>query len=60
MPMMQLFSSKQGISKSANELVEEYDWSSPFSGLRLNIAKYRICGLGAQKGVDMTACGVSC
>ena len=40
------------------ELVKTFTLFSSFLGLKLNISKCEICGLGPLKGVKMAVCGM--
>ena len=44
--------------ESIEELVKAFTLFSSFSGLKPNISKCEICGLGSLKGVGMAVCGM--
>ena len=44
--------------ESIEELVKAFTLFASFSGLKPNISKCEICGLGPLKGVEMTVCGI--
>ena len=44
--------------ESIEELVKTFTLFSSFSGLKPNISKCEICGLGPLKGVEMAVCGM--
>ena len=44
--------------ESMEELVKTLTFFSSFSGLKPNISKCEICGLGPLKGVEMAVCGM--
>ena len=44
--------------ESIEELVKTFTLFSSFSGLKPNISKCEICGLGPLKGVEMALCGM--
>ena len=44
--------------KSIEELLKTFTLFSSFSGLKPNISKCEICGLGPLKGVEMAVCGM--
>ena len=44
--------------ESIEELVKAFTLFSSFSGLKPNISKCEICGLGPLKGVEMAVCGM--
>ena len=56
MQMIQHFFLKN--KESIEELVKTFTLFSPFSGLKSNISKYEICGVGPLKGVKMAVCGM--
>ena len=42
------------------EIVEVFNTFSVFSGLKPNLAKSEIAGIGALKGVQLAVCGMKC
>ena len=44
--------------ESREELVKTFTLFSSFSGLKPNISKFEICGLGPLRGVEMAVCGM--
>ena len=44
--------------ESIEELVKAFTLFASFSGLKPNISKCEICGLGPLKGVEMPVCGM--
>ena len=44
--------------ESMEELVKTFNLFSSFSGLKPNISKCEICGLGSLKGVEIAVCGM--
>ena len=44
--------------ESIEELAKAFSLFSSFSGLKPNIFKCEICGLGPLKGVEMAVCGM--
>ena len=53
---MQRFSFEN--KESIEELVKTFTLFSSFSGLKHNISKCEICGIGQLKGVKMAICGM--
>ena len=45
---------------SIKEIVNSFHISSRFSGLRPNLSKYEIAGIGVLKGVKVAVCGIQC
>ena len=47
-------------AQSIENLVEVFNTFSLFSGLKPNLTKCEIAGIGALKGVQVAVCGVKC
>ena len=47
-------------SQSIAHLVEIFNTFSVFSGLKPSLTKFEKTGIGALKGVRLTACGMNC
>ena len=46
--------------KSIRELMKTFKLFSKFSGLKPNILKCEVAGIGSLKGVKMAVCGIKC
>ena len=46
--------------KSVKELIKSFERFYPFSGLKSNIDKCELAGIGSLKGVKKTICGLKC
>ena len=45
--------------KSIRELMKTFKLFSKFSGLKRDILKCEVAGIGSQKGVEMAVCGIN-
>ena len=46
--------------KSATEVLNNFNITSQFSGLKINKSKCEVAGIGVMKGVKVALCGVEC
>ena len=47
-------------AQSIENLVETFNTFSLFSGLKPNLTKCEVAGIGALKGVQVAVCGMKC
>ena len=47
-------------AQSIENLVELFNTFSLFFGLKLDLTKFEIAGIGALKGVQVAVCGMKC
>ena len=45
---------------SIKELLNTINYFSSFTGLKPNLSKYEVDGIGALKGIKVTICGIKC
>ena len=46
--------------KSATEVLNNFNFMSQFSGLKINKSKCEVVGIGVMKGIKVAPCGAEC